>query len=448
MKKKKVVSLALVVAMLSTMVACGSSAEGTVSGTESTEGSSNSDNVITYWNIGTEDPDASIMQYAVDQFNANDADDTGYTVEMTAIQNDKYKEKLVIAMSSGECPDMYTSWSGGPLQEYINSGYAQPITDLYKKAGLEDTYMEGATAQATFDGEIYGVPVLNVSISGVFYNKEIFDKYGLKEPTTISQLEEVCDTLVKNDITPFTLGNSSKWQGSMFYQGLATRYAGLDDFRAAYDGTGSFDAECFKYAGKKIQEWVDKKYFPDGMNSLSTDDGQDRQLLYQGSAAMLYSGSWYTGTLSADSEEFYANMGWFPFPECDEVENGADYANIANGTVGDQFVSFNCTGDKLEAAFKCATYYSSDEAIDLMVEKGKIPPVNGVKDKLTDPLAIEICDYAENATDVQLWYDQYLPSSVANAHLDSCQALFGKTTTPEKACQDTQDAMKEYLEDN
>ena len=49
-------------------------------------------------------------------------------------QNDNYREKLIIAMSSGECPDMYTSWTGGPMIEYIESGFAQPLDDLFYKA--------------------------------------------------------------------------------------------------------------------------------------------------------------------------------------------------------------------------------------------------------------------------------------------------------------------------
>ncbi|MGN1191108.1 MAG: extracellular solute-binding protein [Dorea sp.] len=447
MKKKKLIALGLVAVMAASLAACGSSDSSSSDDSSSSSGSSDSDKVITFWNIGVENPDALIMQYAVDQYNQNDSAESGYTIETTSIQNDKYKEKLVIAMSSGECPDMYTSWSGGPLREYIDSGYAQPITDLYKEAGLDQIYMEAAAAQATFDGELYGVPMLNISISGVFYNKDLFDKYNLEEPTTISELEEVCDTLVANGVTPFALGNSSKWQGSMFYQGLATRYAGLDDFRAAYDGSGSFEADCFIYAGDKILEWAEKGYFQEGCNGVSTDDGQDRQALYQEKAAMLYSGSWYTGTLSADSEEFYSHMGWFPFPECDEVDNGAEYANICNGTVGDQFISFNCTDEKLKEAFKCVTYYSTDDCISLMVENGKIPPVNNAADLVSDPLAVEICEYVENATDVQLWYDQYLPTAVANAHLDNSQLLFTQETTSEEVAAATQKAMADYLAD-
>ena len=449
MKKKQVVALGLAALMVASLAACGNSGNGgnASNGSAANEQTSGNDKVISFWNIATEGQDKACIDYGVDQYNKNDAKDTGYTIEQTNIQNDKYKEKLVIAMSSGQCPDMYTSWSGGPLAEYIESGYAQPITDLYKEAGLDKIYMEAATQQATFNNEIYAVPVINVSVSGVFYNKEMFDKYGLKEPKTISELEKICDTLKENGVTPFALGNSTKWQGSMFYQGFATRYAGLKDFRAAYDGTGTFEADCFKYAGNKIADWVKKGYFQEGMNSISTDDGQDRQAIYQEKAAMLYSGSWYCSTFKNDDETFYSKMGWFPFPECDEVSNGADYANICNGTVGDQFISFNCKDDKLKAAFKCATYYSTDEGIQTMIDQGKIPPVNGVKDKLTDPLSIEICEFVENATDVQLWYDQYLPPAVANAHLDSCQEIFGGTMTSEQAAKATQDAMTKYLDE-
>lgn len=81
----------------------------------------------------------------------------------------------------------------------------------------------------------------------------------------------------------------------------------------AVAGTGKFTDDCFIKAGEKIQEWVNNGYFPDGVNSLSEDDGQAKQLMYQETAGMLLCGSWYTGTFQTDSEEFYQKIGWFPF---------------------------------------------------------------------------------------------------------------------------------------
>lgn len=431
----KLMSLSLAAVMSVSLAACGS-------GGDDSEGGSDSDKTITYWNIGTEGADKAALEYAVNAFNENT--DSGYQVEMVAIQNDNYKERLVVAMSSGECPDMYTSWSGGPMNEYIDSGFAQPVDDLYEEYGLNDIFMEAATAQASYNGHIYAVPTYNVSLAGIFYNTEIFDEYNLEVPTTLSELEAVCDTLVENGITPFALANGPKWTGSMYYQCLVARYAGLEPFQAAVDGSGSFEDECFQWAGEKIQEWVQKGYFPEGVNSLDEDAGQAKQLIYQESAAMMLTGSWYTGTFSTDSPEFYEKMDWFSFPAVDGSD--AD-TSIQIGTIGDQFVSFNCEGEKLDAAFECASYYASDEAQQVMVENGKIPPTKDAESLVTDPISKKVLEAANGASSTQLWWDQYLAPEVAQVHLDTCQELFGLTMTPEEADAQLQAAMEEYNAD-
>ena len=50
-------------------------------------------------------------------------------------------------MSSGECPDMYSSWSGGPMYEYIDSGFAQPIDDLLDQSDVKDKLLDAAIEQ-------------------------------------------------------------------------------------------------------------------------------------------------------------------------------------------------------------------------------------------------------------------------------------------------------------
>lgn len=436
---KRFIVLTMAGVMSLSVVACGTS---TSSGDSASSGDEKE--VITFWNIATEGADKAAMEFPINQF--NEETDSGYVVESIPTQNDTYKEKLVVAMSSGECPDMYTSWSGGPMNEYIESGYAQPLDDLYEEYGLADEYMDAAIEQASYDGHIYAVPTYNVSISGIFYNKEMFDKYGLEVPETVSELEDVCDTLLENGITPFALANSAKWTGSMFFQNLAARKGGLEPFKAAVSGEGSFEDDCFIYAGEKIQEWVKKGYFPDGVNSLSEDDGQARQLMYQETAGMMLIGSWYTGTFANDSEEFYEKIGWFPFPAVDGSD--AD-SSIQIGTIGDQFISFNCTDDKLDAAFECATYFTSDESKENLGSLGKIPPTKDAAEYLgDDEVTAEIFEAADNASDVQLWYDQYLPPAVSQVHLDTTQELFGLTITPEEAAAEVEESMEAYLADN
>ena len=162
--RKKVVSLITSAVMVTSVFA----------GMPMNVAAADDDKVITFWSIGTNEPDATILQRAVDTF--NETTTSGYTAELVNYPTDNYKEKLTIAMSSGECPDVYTNWTGGPLTEYINAGFAQPVTDLVKEMGLDSKVMASGLAQGSVNDEIYALPVLNIAIEGFYYNKDIFEQ--------------------------------------------------------------------------------------------------------------------------------------------------------------------------------------------------------------------------------------------------------------------------------
>jgi len=453
MKKRvmKAISMGLVVLMTASLLSgCGGSkasdseAAGDDKATESADGGAAGEGgEIVFWNGTTDEVDVIVYKEAMDKF--NNETKTGYTVETVHIQNDIYKERIVVAMSSGETPDMYTTWSGGPMNEYIESGHAQPITELFNNSELPNRLMEAAVAQSTYKDDIYAVPFINVALSGFYYNKDMFAEYNIEEPKTLGELEAACVTLKENGITPFALANGPKWTGSMYFMNLAARKGGLEPFQAAVAGTGTFEDESFIYAGNKIIEWTENGYFPEGVNSLSEDDGQARQMIYQETAGMTLIGSWYTGIIKQESEEFYEKVGWFPFPA---IEDGYADASIMIGTIGDNFISFNCEGDKLAAAFECASQFSEPDVVEFMVEKGKVPPIQGIESQITDPISKEIITAANDASSTQLWYDQYLPPSVAQVHLDTSQELFGLTMTSEEAAKQFQAAMQKYIDEN
>ncbi len=441
-KRKKLITALLMGAVMGISLAGCNSSTGSSGEKDGSGQTKDNDKVITFWNPGTDTADRLFYEKAIEMFNENNTG--GWTVENVSIQNDKYKEKLTIGMSSGECPDMYTSWSGGPMNEYIRSGFAQPVDDLYDKYGLRDVVMDGSIEQCKYEDKLYAVPLKSVAVAGFYYNQDLFDKYDIEIPQTLEELETACETLKENGITPFALANSTKWSGSMYFQCLVARKAGLEPFLNAASGEGSFEDECFEYAGEKIQEWVEKGYFSEGYNSMDEDSGQARQLLYQESAAMHLMGSWETPNLKTESEEggsgFYDKVGWFSFPA---IEGSDADTSILCGTLGDNFISFNCTGEKLEAAFELASYFCSDEVSAIKLENGLIPPIKGIDEKVSDPVSKTIVEAANDASAVQLWYDQFLDPSVANAHLEGNQKVFGLTMTPAEANQMMQDAQDE-----
>nr|MCR4587757.1 extracellular solute-binding protein [Lachnospiraceae bacterium] len=222
---------------------------------------------ITLWDIATEDPGKSTQEAAVQRFMA---DYPNITVNQVHQQNDTYKQQLVVAMSSGQAPDMYMHWGGGPMAEYYKSGFANDITDMYAKYDHPE-FIEAAIAQSSFDGKLLAIPFGGLSGCDIYYNKTIFAELGLDVPETIDELETVCATLKDAGYIPFSLANASKWTGSMYFMYLVARHSGNAEFDAAYtqENGGTFTSEAFIFAAEKIQDWVKKGYFPDGVNSLT-----------------------------------------------------------------------------------------------------------------------------------------------------------------------------------
>ena len=397
---------------------------------------------ISFWDIATDEPDKTIWSYAVDKYNEDDADEYGYTIDQVATTNDQYKQKLAVAMASGQCPDMYIHWTGGPMVEYIKSGYAQDVTDLVDQYGMKDLYTEASLAQCTYDDKIYAIPVKNDSVAVFFYDKAMWAEKGYEIPETIDDLEALCDKMVEDGITPFALANAPQWTGSMYYMYLVARHGGPEIISNAYDGTGSLVNDSTEYAGQKIEEWVEKGYFPEGVNSLSPDSGDDRALLYQG-AGMMLQGTWQVGSIKEEFPEFYENLGCFAFPILEGSE--ADQTVVV-GTMGDNFISFNCEDDKLDAAFKMASYYSTDDWMKLDIEVGNLPPLKAATSE--EPPWQDILAILNNASSVQLWWDQYLPPAVADVHKSASQKCFDCSATPTEIAEEQQAAMDEWLADN
>ena len=477
--RNKLLAIALAATMAATSLAgCGSSAPATTetpaaSGAETTTTTDSASTeaaagkqtdgknlpelttepmTITLWDISTEDPNKSISEGAVQRFMA---DYPNITVNQVHQQNDNYKQQLVAAMSSGQCPNIYCHWGGGPMAEYYKSGYANDITDMYAKYDHPE-FVDAAVAQSTYDGKMLAIPFSGLTGCDIFYNKTIFADLGLEVPTTIDELEAVCEKLKENGIIPFSLANASKWTGSMYYMYLVARHSGNAEFDAAYtqENGGSFTSPAFIYAGEKIQDWVKKGYFPDGGNSLSADDNQDRALLYDGSAAMMLHGSWQVGGIKSDNEDWYnENIGVFRFPEDSEAKAAGVPQNVEIGTAIGMGLTFNCfkedgsvDQDMLDACYVLATQYFNDDTYNAeQVAAGTVPSIKGFNENIDDPNNKYIIDEFFKASNVQLWYDQYLPASVTEVHKNCMTELFGLEKTPEEIGKEQDAAMQKAI---
>lgn len=383
---------------------------------------------IDLWHIQSTGTGPELIQQAVDRYTADHPD---VTVEVVPMQNDPYKTRIRTSIGAGDAPCIFFSWGGGPLLEYVNAGQVLDLTDYMQQDDYLSRFVPASLTNTSFDDKIYGVPVENTSVAVVWYNKAIFADLGLTPPTTYDELLNVIATLKDNSIAPFALANKTKWTSSMYYMYLVDRLGGPGTFAAAANRTGgSFEDEPFVRAGEIVQELVGGGAFNDGFNGLDYDTGQSRLLLYSGRAAMELMGSWQISTVKTENPDFYANMGFFPFPS---IDGGTGDPSDVVGTVGDNFYHISPSCEAPDEAFDLLTYLIDDESVDLRIADGRVPPVVGVAEKIEEPLLQEVVSMVEGAASVQLWYDQYLPPELGETHKDLMQALFGLEITPAEA---------------
>lgn len=281
---------------------------------------------ITYWDIHSEEPGGTMLTEAVARFEAKHPESK---VELTFFENDPFKTKLSVAMSAGDPPDVFMTWGGGVLKNYVEAGMVRDLTPEME-AGWKDNFSEGGLRPLTFDGKIYGAP-LDVSAVFVWYNKAIFAKYNLEPPKTFEEWKDVIKTLKDAGITPIALGNKDKWPGAFYLIYLADRIGGPEVFMNAYTRApgGTFTDPVFIEAGEKIQELVKMGAFPEGFNGLSFTD--EAMIFASEQAAMDVMGNWIMPMVNERNPSMLEEdkLEMFPFPV---VEGGkGDPSNLVGG---------------------------------------------------------------------------------------------------------------------
>ena len=199
-------------------------------------------------------------------------------------------------------PDLFTWHTGAQLSELVGQKLVSKTTDLWQQATSSKQVPEGLIDNYTYAGEQYGVP-LNIAYWAMYYNKKIFDQYALKPPTTCAELMTICETLLRNGVTPFHQMNvifEFVWFQLLLIGESPETYQKLQTGKAKYT-----DPEVVR-AATRWGEMIDKKYF--------TDPGEKtdpQTLLNTGKCAMAYFGTFFTGQLTGIGAKAGTDYGIF-----------------------------------------------------------------------------------------------------------------------------------------
>ena len=389
--KKKVLSLVLATAMMSTLLAgCGSS-EGTTASGSSAAGSSTpassqtTSSETTGSNTTTAEPvtlkwaiwDQETTQYWTDIKEAYEASHEGVTVEMVDLGSTDYMTVLATDLSgSGTEFDVVTIKDVPGYATLVQKNAILPLDDYIKADGVDLSKYAGATDQVTVDGKLYELPFRN-DFWVLFYNKDLFDAKNVTYPTNDMTWDEY-DALAR-EMTDTTFGSQiygghyHTWRSTIGLMGV------LDGRHTILDGDYEFMKPYYEMVLAEEKDGVVRKY-----SDLKTEGLHYSAAFSGGDVAMMNMGSWFISTMITNlksgeyDSSLCGNWGIVKYPHAEGVEPGSTLGTITG-------LAVTAATDTPDAAWDFVKWVSGEEGATVMASSGNFPAI--MTDEVKDMIA-------------------------------------------------------------
>ncbi|MFA6506884.1 MAG: sugar ABC transporter substrate-binding protein [Treponemataceae bacterium] len=238
-------------------------------------------------------------QIEIDQWKELAADVTkqypNITVEIESTDWNNYWTKLPAAIASGSTQDLLT------MQGQRSAGFATqgciPLNDfIAKDKNLNfDDFEKGILGSLSVDGKVYGLPY-DVGPFLLFYNIDLFDKYGVPYPDDKMDLSGFLDRARK-----LTQDGNYGYAPSIHWERIMPFVLGNDV--TFYDAKGKYNLNRPEIiqAAKFYSELITKeKVAPAIINT--GNQYQDRESFYAGKCGMYIDGPWNITNIKKNSK--------------------------------------------------------------------------------------------------------------------------------------------------
>lgn len=364
---------------------------------------------------------------------------TGNKIKFTDVPRENFDAFLKARIAAGSQIDLIMYDPQFHL-DYFRRGIPADITGAFSDPQYpnlsEDRFKEGALDFKRMAGRIYFVP-LNLIMTLYYYNKDIYQEYGITVPSKIEDEAQIATKLSGSGIIPMAYaGKEIWWNPMMFYRFLPMLTAGHSSAFTKATVRGDIKwTSPFYVRGLETLKWeMDQGILTP--ESLGLDYDTLTTIFVQGKVSTIYQGSWfYSEQLKTAREEGF-NLGVAPIPAlspglgqpcgCADV-NLSVYSKSKNQADALNFVDFS-TSD--QAAKFAANYYLSSI-------KGILP---------ADPLLAEVVKMYEGVPIAHL-VDHLWEPEITEAFKVQLQNLVLGVTTPEKVAQYVQEVHDDLVDE-
>ncbi len=396
------------------------------------QSASDGEKVITMWSVATEgSATANGVAKAIETYESNHP---GVRIKHETFENEAYKTKIRTAIAANEVPDIFFAWFGAWSEPFVDAEKVLNLDDYY--ADFSEEITQETLSYATFDGSLYGVPS-STPISVLYYNKALFEEYGVKVPATADEFLQACQTFTDNGVPALSTSVKENWVLAMLFDALQLHATGPEDAaKAVTRNGGDYNDPGFLQAAQMLRDLIDMGAFIEGVTGFSGDEAN--QAFIDGKTAMYVQGSWLAGSIQNGAEN-PDDFDLVPVPVLNperasehDFMGGAAEGFMVAADVEDPAVVAN-------AVFEISRSISENCYLD-----GSALPAWKVNydDSQVPPMIRKLAAYSAEATSYTVWFNVLMTADDTEEYFDLTDQLFVGNITPEQYVESLADYLK------
>lgn len=223
---------------------------------------------------------------------------------------------LQTRLAGGNPPDTWQSHPGYELLgQYVEPGYCEEITELYKSDGWDKAFPKGLVDLMTKDGKVYAVLAGVHRGNCLWFNKKLLEKNGVTigDKIGFDEFFAACAKLKQAGIPALGVGDSGIWTSAQLFENTLLGVVGPQGWSDLFSGKMKWDDPQVKKAMDYFAKMQD--YLNPDHSALSWD--QAIGALMEGKVAFSSMGDWAQGEFVKANKKANEDYGWVSHPGTD-----------------------------------------------------------------------------------------------------------------------------------
>ncbi|MDT0462366.1 ABC transporter substrate-binding protein [Streptomyces gibsoniae] len=277
-------------------------------------------------------------------------------------------------IAGGQPPDVALLPQPGAVKQAVQKKWAKPL-GAEARAQITKNYSQGWQDIGKVDGTQYAAYYKAANKSLIWYNAQVFENAGAKEPARWADLLKVAQNVYDSGVTPFSVGGADGWTLTDWFENVYLSQAGPDKYDQLAQHKIKWTDPSVKDALTTLaQIWAKKNYLaggPDG--ALQTEFPVSVTQTFTGGAqpkaGMVFEGDFAQVNIGETKAKVGTDAKVFPFPAVGAqapVVSGGDAAVVLKDSPAAQaLVTFLASPDAATIQARLGGYLSPNKAVPL-----------------------------------------------------------------------------------